>query len=321
MEPESSFSSIQTLIAARTRPRSEIVHSQLSSESNYLHLLHSLQPQPKEPPEDAIARIEGRRRAAGIVLLFGLLEEVKTREKVSAWSQVKRLGLFQGDNFAEYYSSVGSVGKLKDVEVLRNCERALFRCASRRITNAFTKWKEWTKWLHGALLAEVLRSIVQCYRASTACGFNAIRAKSRAKRHTKERNMQRVSTFILIWMRFGSEGLRNALSTWRRTLKAGSFRRAISVQTQLLKYKVRFMQNFERKVLFSCLSACQVHTHRVVLRRFNQWKHCHRQLGVQVMDQTTDPVEDGEAEERCIQQVKRRLIDMSLEVLQGFQYL
>lgn len=321
MESESSFASIQTLIAARSRPKSEIVHSQLSSESNYLHLLRSLQPPPKEPPEDAIARLEGRRRAAGTVLLFGLLEEAQSREKVSAWTQMKRLGLFQGDNFAEYYSSVGSVGRLKDKEVLRNCERALFRCASRRIANAFTQWKEWTKWLHVALLAEVLRGLVRCSRSNIACGFNAIRAKARSNRHRRECDMQRVSTLVLLWMRRGSEGLHNALSTWRCALRADSVRRTTSVQTQLLKYKVKCRQNWERKTLFACLSACEVHTHRVLLRRFNLWKHCGRQLAVQVMDQTTDPVEDGEEEARCVLQVKRRLIDMSLEVLQGFQYL
>lgn len=321
MESESSFSSIQTLIAARTRPKSEIIHSQLSSESNYLHLLRSLQPPPKEPPEDAFARLEGCRRATGTVLLFGVLQGAREREKFSAWSLVKRVGLFQGDNFAEYYSSVGSVGKLRDVEVLRNCERALFRCASRRITNAFTRWKEWTKWLHIALLAEVIRMITRFYRANTASGFNAIRAKFRAKRQERDRNMQRCSRFVLAWMRYGNEGCRQALSTWRNTLKTVSFRRATNVQTQMLKYKVSFTQNIERKVLFAFISACHIHRHRLAMRAFNQWRHCGKRLRVQVMDQTTDPIEDSEAEEKCVQEVKRRLLDMSLEVLQGFNYL
>lgn len=239
MASESSFSSIQNLISSRLRPQSGVIHSTFTSETNYIHLLRSLQPPSKEPPEDTVARLEGRRRGAGTVLLFESLGTVQGRELRAAWNAVKQVGLFQGDNFAEYFSSVGSMSKLRDIEILRRCERAFFRCFSRRIASSFTKWKEWTKWLHIANLSEIPRILISIYRAKVAIPFNCIREKAKRMRFEREGNMQKAGRLVLVWMKQGSGGMKQTWNTWKWGIGSEKVRKKNAVQTQMLKYKVR----------------------------------------------------------------------------------
>ena len=239
METKSSFESIQSIISAHARPKSQIVHSQLASEANYVHLLTSLQPPAKYPPDDELERSEGLRRAAGTVLLFSLLTDFSKSVRRSSFNHLKRTAFFQGDNFAEYFSSVGSVSKLKEIEVLQNCERALLRFASRRVAGMFARWREWARWLRRELMGALICLVGKLRREKLANAFNRIRTKAVAQKYTREKRLQQVSLLWLSAANHGFGGVQSSFSTWKLSLTAHKVVSQTSLQTRILKFKVK----------------------------------------------------------------------------------